>query len=560
MRLYQPDQYVTPSADSITGESPSDRNKTIGWVELGVFAVILIGVVVLHVVVLLHSGGLWRDEANTLNTSMLSSFSAFSDKMRFESYPVLWFLILRGWISLGFGETDLALRVLGLIIGLGIVGSLWLVGRNLEVRFPLVSLVLIALCPTILWGDTLRAYGLGVILILLTMGALWRAIEDPVPRKMLTSLVTAVLSVQCLYHNAFLLFALCVGGAAVGLYRRRWKLVLFPLGVGAVAALSVAPYYTIATKTAAWNVIVKMPMSLSWIIGKFGHAIDPADFFISWLWLFLILSAVVVFIRELCFSSRSPSEDHKEMMLFLLVTMLVGIVSYGTFIRILSYPTQVWYYLPLMAVLAVIVDKMTDVVCKKKTIARYMRVVSIAVVAAFVFAGSWNVAHERKTNIDLIAAKLGSIAEKDDLIVVFPFYCGVTFDRYYKGSTRWVTLPDMDDHAYHRYDLFKDRMMQNEPIRPVVEGMLRTLKEGNRVWLVGGLAFPRQGGTPGTIAPAPHSPYGWSEDAYQRTWSRQAGYALRMHGETLRQVRVPTDGEVNKFENVPLLVVQGWRL
>ncbi|MBN1545626.1 MAG: hypothetical protein JW902_03100, partial [Syntrophaceae bacterium] len=394
---------------------------------------------------------------------------------------------------------------------------------------------------------------------LLAMGSLWRALEDPVPRKMLVSLVTAILSVQCLYHNAFLLFALCIGGAVVGLCGRRWRLVWFPLGVGAVAALSVVPYYAIATKTAVWNVIVKIPISLSWIISKFGHAIDPADLFIAWLWLFLILSTIVVLIRSRCFSSWSQSEDQKEMVLFLLVTMLVSIVSYGTFIRILSYPTQVWYYLPLMAVLAVIVDKMIDVVCKKKMIGRHMRVVCVAVVAAFVFTGSWNVAHERKTNIDLIAAKLELIAEKDDFIVVFPFYCGITFDRYYKGSTRWATLPDMDDHAYHRYDLFKDRMTQDEPIRPVVEGMLQTLKEGNRVWLVGGLAFSRRGEMPENIAPAPHSPYGWNEDAYQRAWSRQAAYALQMHGKTLRRVRIPIDGAVNKFEDVPLLVVEGWR-
>ncbi len=543
----------------MTGESPSDRNKTIGWVELGVFAVILIGVVALHVVVLLHSGGLWRDEVGTLNTGTLPTLSDVWSKMQFEGFPILWFLVLRGWISLGFGETDLALRVLGLIIGLGIAGSLWLVGRNLEVRFPLVSLVLIALCPTILWGDTLRAYGLGVILILLTMGALWRAIEDPVPRKMLTSLVIAVLSVQCLYHNAFLLFALCVGGAAVGLYRRRWKLVLFPLGVGAIAALSVVPYFVIVVETWTWNIVIQQPISIPQILSKFRQAVDPSDLFLWVLWSFLLLFAVFVFARALVSSSRGRTGERADLMLFLLVSMSVGIVSYGTFIRILSYPTQVWYYLPLMVVLAVIVDKMTDVVCKKKTIGRYMRVVSIAVVAAFVFAGSWNVAHERKTNIDLIAAKLGSIAEKDDFIVVFPFYYGVTFDRYYKGATRWVTLPDLGDHQFHRYDIFKDKMRQVDPIGPVVEEILQTLKRGNRVWWVGRLVFLRWGEVPADLPPAPHSPYGWDEYAYQKNWVRKAGYTLQSHAEMLRTVEVPAMGPVQPFEDISLFVVTGRR-
>ena len=391
------------------------------------------------------------------------------------------------------------------------------------------------------------------------MGFLWCALEDPVPLKMLISLVTAVLSVHCLYQNAFLLFALCMGGAAVGLYRRRWKLVLFPLGIGAIAALSVLPYYAIVTKTGAWNMVVKEPVSLPLIVSRFKDAIDPAGLFISWIWLVLCLLVIVVFIRTLAVASRVGSGGQKALILYLLVTMLVGVASYLVFIKILSYPTQAWYYLPLMAMIAVTMDKGVDAVCERYTGGRWVRIVCILVAGAFVFVDSWNTAHVRRTNMDLLAATVESIAKKDDFIVVFSFAFGISFDHYYKGATEWATLPDMDDHSVHRFDLFKERMMQEEPIKPVIDRMLQTLKAGNRVWLVGPLTFLRQGEKPAAIAPAPHSPHGWNGVLYHTMWSKQAVFALLSHGQTLRSVRMPAEGPVSGFETAPLLVAQGWR-
>jgi len=540
------------------GSAPCE-NRVAGRIEKVVFAVLLICAIVLHITVFMHSGGLWRDEVNTLNTSMISTFTEFWDKLQFESFPVLWFLILRTWVELGFGETDLALRALGLIIGIGVLGSLWLAGRKLNIRFPLVSFILIALCPTVFWGDSLRAYGLGILLILLAMAYMWRALLDPVPWKMLVSLITAVLSVQCLYHNSFLLLALCIAGASVGLYLRNWKLFVFPLVVGAISAISVLPYYITVSKARAWGMIIKVPIDLPRIFSVFRQAIDPSGLFISWVWYFLAMFAIVVFIWTLFAPSSNLTREKKALMLFLLISMAVSVVSYVTFIKVLSYPTQVWYYLPLMAILAIIIDKSIDVVCEKHTFCRFIRAASIAVITIFLFMSSWDAAQVRKTNMDIIAAKLESVSMKNDLIVVFSFVYGISFARYYKGKAMWVTLPEIEDHSVHRWDLYKKRMMQNEPVKPVIGRMLQTLKQGNRVWLTGPLTFLRKGEIPGDLAPAPQSPYGWDGYAYHVLWSRKTAFALQQHGQTVSHIPVPASYPVNKFENSPLLVVKGWR-
>ena len=296
-----------------------------------------------------------------------------------------------------------------------------------------------------------------------------------------------------------------------------------------------------------------------WFFYKFQKAIDPSGTLLTWVWAVLALLTVIMFIRLLVKSNQALSVKEKELALFLLTTMLISISAYFAFIKILSWPTQSWYYLPLMAVLIVIIDRGVEIICKISSPGRIIRIVCVLGIALFVFMDSWNTAHTRKTNMDVLAAKLEALSDKDDLIIVWPFYLGISFARYYKGPTEWMTLPEIADNSVQRYDMFKIKMMENEPIKPLLQKMVSTLQNGHRVWLVGGLNFLRPGEIPGVLPPAPNSPYGWSEDAYMITWSQEAAFALQTYGRTLEEISIPGVDPVNKFENVPLMVVQGWR-
>ncbi len=212
-----------------------------------------------------------------------------------------------------------------------------------------------------------------------------------------------------------------------------------------------------------------------------------------------------------------------------------------------------------MAVIIVIIDRGVDTICQISMTGRIIRIVCILGVAIFVFMDSWNAAHTRKTNMDVLAVKLEVLSAKDDLIVVWPFYLGISFARYYKGSSEWVTLPKIADNSVQRYDLFKLKMMETEPIKDVLQKMVRTLQNGHRVWFVGEVDFLSAGEMPGMLPPAPHSPYGWSGAVYQRVWSDTAAFTLQTHGQTFKAIEIPVVDPVNKFENVPLMVVQGWR-
>jgi len=539
--------------------APNDQ-KVIHWIEVGLAAVLLFVLSALHFIIYRHSGGLWRDEVNSVNYVTLSSVFDFGTKFQSDSFPILWFLLLRAWIFLGFGGSDLALRVLGLIVGLGSLVALWHAGRKLGSRLPVIALVLFAMSPIAFVGDSLRAYGLGVLLILLALSSMWSVIKNPTPRRMVVCAILVILSVQCLYNNSFLILAICMGAAAVGFYRRQWKLMAFPLGVGILAAATVLPYLWTFSKIYDGHIVTRVPIGLMEFFTNFKKAIDPSDTLLTWVWAALALLTLIIFIRVLVKSTQSFSVKEKELAIYLLTTMLISFMTYFAFIKILSWPTQSWYYLPIMAVLVVIIDRGIDGICKNGSLGRIIRIAFVLVIAPFLFKDSWNNAFTRKTNIDVLSAKLESLVDKDDLIVVTRFYYGVSFARYYQGAAAWVTLPEIADHSVHRYDLLKEKMMETEPIKPVLQKMINTLQNGHRVWLVGRLNTLSPGKIPRPLPPAPQSPYGWSENAYESSWLEMAAYTLQMHGQPPKVISIPVDTQANELENLPLMLVQDIRL
>jgi predicted membrane-bound mannosyltransferase len=87
-----------------------------------------------------------------------------------EGFPVFFFALVRVWSALGLGASDFTLRILGFVIGLGLLGGIWLNARLMGFRLPFISLGLLAANLTLVrWGDSLRAYGFGSLFILLTL-------------------------------------------------------------------------------------------------------------------------------------------------------------------------------------------------------------------------------------------------------------------------------------------------------------------------------------------------------------------------------------------------------
>jgi hypothetical protein len=137
------------------------------------------------------------------------------------------------------------------------------------------------------------------------------------------------------------------------------------------------------------------------------------------------------------------------------------------------------------------------------------------------------------TNVDLIAAKISGEVAPNDFLIVHPWYCGVTFKRYYKGAAPWTTLPPLEDYTLQRWDLFqaKRKMQTKDAIAPVLERIVLTLQSGNRLWFVG----------------------------KRDPSSAEVSQLLSVHSRLGPVVFDPSTNCINPFENLPAFVAAGWK-
>ncbi len=527
------------------------RGKWLAGVEWAL-ALGLVGVLLwVHAQNWLHAPQLWRDEISTLHISTAPTLAELWTRMEWESSPLLWPLTLRSWDALGLGASALSWRALALAVGVGVIASLFFALRRIAGTVPLLALLLVAANPSVIrFGDTLRAYGLGLLLATLLVVALWRLTLRVSRRETIVAALLAIASVQCLYHNAVVVFALCTACAAAWAARGRMREALVPLAIGGLAALSLLPYLGPLGRAREWNVVFRAPVDAAWLAGKLRETIEVGGAALSYLWLGLGLALLLACAYRN--GKSAPASDARAGAVFFAVAGVVGVVGYATFLIGVGYPTQTWYYLSLLGLAAVLIESGLHVTLGGTTPWRVARIAIFAVGVALVAKSLWWNQPMRLTNFDRVAATLEAEARPDDLIVVTPWYLGISFAHYYGGGTNWLTVPDLSDHALTRYDLVKEQMTRPDGIRRVADSVADTLKRRGRVWVLGDLPLI-DGNPPAPVPPvAPDSRLGWSESQYQFLWSRAVAHALQANATALTRVPIPDLGVIGPFENPPL--------
>jgi hypothetical protein len=529
-------------------------------------AVLVTGIaVVLHVLFALHAGALWRDEAGVVNLATMPTLSDVWNNLYFDSFPVFWPVILRVWTAVGLGS-DAGLRCLGLIIGLMILGTLWFNARVFRLRFPLFSVVLLGLSPTILiWCDSMRAWGLGAFWILLTMGLVWQVANSPSKWNVTLAAVCALAAVQSTYYNAVLLFAICVGGMAVTGLHRQWNRSLLIAGIGCVAAISLVPYLGIFQKGEEhYRILRAEEFGFSTFCQKIEEALSFGGGIGPWLWAVILVIALVNGISALLRPSAvsgSPIPSQRDLLLYSLSVLVIGVAGYFAFLHHLRFFTRPWYYAALLAIAGVALDALLSLLSLTNQ-GRRVRVVLAAAAVVSLFVPALVAARTRLTNLDLIARQLNQLTSDKDLVVINPWYCAIGFSRYYRGAAPWTGLPDVKDYRVHRYDVMREMMMnpnQTNVTAEVLGRMEATLKGGHQVWLVGGAEFLTTGGKPLILPAAPNSPWKWLADPYYQLWSEHTGILVQSHSAHYEWVKIPGSEHVYGLEHLPLIRIEGWR-
>ena len=108
--------------------APKNSSRT-GWLAAALLTFVIIG---LHGWLLFHAGAFCGDEVNVINLARTHSLP----EMTHDSFPILLPLLVSGWTAIGLAGSDMSLRLLGTLIGLGLIAALWLSAWN---RLPLAA-------------------------------------------------------------------------------------------------------------------------------------------------------------------------------------------------------------------------------------------------------------------------------------------------------------------------------------------------------------------------------------------------------------------------------------
>ncbi len=558
---------LSPKAPRITADPslPVTRDSSfLPSAERIILALALLVVASLHILNLLNAGSLWRDEVGDIVYAAMPSGHVWS-MLKYDNFPPLLLVLLHSWHGVGLGNSDFGYRIYGCLMGLCILGSLWLTARQLGARAPWVSLALFAACgSTIRYGDSIRPYGPGWLFMLLTFGLVWRVVLNPKIGRIVLAGLAALLSVQALYQNAFLLLGIGTAGMLVAARLRRWRAVLAVGGIGFVAAMSMVPYILGPIHAAQpWGIISRPGLDWSrisellWEVTTTNNSLPP----LLWLLALGVFTGVAwgTWRQATGVTGDSTGSLAREALLYAGCAAALGSGAYLVFLKLLGMCTTPWYYLLPLALIASAMDVAATVPLFTRPSWRAGRLAFLVLALAVVVPGSCNQAQTRMTNVDLFARTVAAQAAPEDFVVLSPWYYGISFHHYYRGTTPWETAPPLPDHSIHRYDLLMQQIASVDPMAPLLARMSETLRRGHRVWIVGNLAVLPDGIKLRALQPGPDPRIGWDEGRHTTFWKLQVGEFLCAHGKGVQEFVLPVQQQIFDFENVRLICVQGWQ-
>jgi hypothetical protein len=512
----------------------------------------LLGIVEPHGRVLLNAKGLWRDEANTVNLAQSGSFLDMLDRMAFDSSGLLWLSAVRLWGTLGL-RGDLALRTLGALVGIGILGALIWSARRFGLRTPILAVGFFCVGPhTVPCGDSLRSYGCGALFVLLTAGFVVDLSKRYTPGKLIAATLASIAAVHSAFPNAALVVALYGAGGLIAFrdFRLRELKALAVAAVGTGASLAI--YYPTAVRVSRWIAIVRHEVTWGEIGGGLEKTMGLSQPWSSTAAILVLVAAFAVAVAALLSTRRTGPQ--RQRVLFVLAAAVLALVGQLAYFRLLSYAPYPWHFLPFVG-LACLLGDVALAMWQTSTVWRILRLAGIVAYAIAVAPSALRAAEMRRTNMDTIAAALNKVVHKDDLVVVHPFYYGVSFSRYYAGQAPWTTFPPIADHSLHRWDLIKDKMQEIAPEQPVIDRVESTLRNGRRVWIVGYLILPSPWQARATARRlAPQENGRWDEFAYDRAGAAVLGQVPWENGARVRHWKIDHTVSVNEYENIRAVV------
>ncbi len=535
--------------------------------EIPVVLAAAITLIALHVLFLRHAGGLWRDEVNSVEIATMRNWHAIGMALGRDSFPAGYTALLRLWLELPWTGGVAGVRAFGLLAGLVVLLAITWSARVFGARTPWLALMLFGWnAVAIRATDSIRPYGLGAAAAVLAFTAVWRLIERPVWSRVAWAALAAIAAVQMLYPDALLVLGIVVAGVLVSL-RRGVGVAARVVAVGIAALVSLLlPYGRALSEAREWAPLVRFPFGYASMWQELSTAMASGSSLMVPVTLMLAAALVVRAAFPSGGSDVEAGREATDRRRYAAATVVISAAAVLLFLHATGFPTKPWYYVPMLALVAAALNAgFADASPRRgkaDPFAAWAPVLGVAIVAVMTWSGVSSAVRVRQTNLDLVARKLAADATVGDLILVNPWYVAVGFQHHYHGGATVMTLPTLQDLKIHRYDLMKQKLQEEAPIRDVLDSLEATLRAGRRVWLVGGLTSPPAGQEPPSLPPLVGEALARLDGpmyiSYLSAWATQAGALVARHAMVAQRVDIPVPDPVNPYENVFLLVESGW--
>jgi len=203
---------------------------------------------------LLGTRPLWFDEAFSLEVAKKTIPELWTYLHLNDTHPLGYYALLSVWVR-WFGTGLAVMRIPSLVLGMGVVGLTWAVGRRLA--SPAVGVVaagLVALHPyQIFSSNEMRMYALLGVVSLVSTWAVWRAVEAP---RRVWRWVAYGVSIALMGYTSYYAFLLVPAQAL-------WVLLVLPRREG-IVRLGTAAVVALACYAPWAPALVTLPSRLPW--------------------------------------------------------------------------------------------------------------------------------------------------------------------------------------------------------------------------------------------------------------------------------------------------------
>jgi hypothetical protein len=356
--------------------------------------------------------------------------------------------------------------------------------------------------------------------------------------------------VQCLYQSSWFVLAFCLGAWAVTLPQRQWKTAAGIGLIGVAAALSLLLDLGNLQRSSEWYGVTQGSGQFDAVLDALLELCRGGGPWMAVLWSALFamtLAAAMIMGRSLRSSAMSYGG----------VVLATGTAFFLGFMWFSSTSPRTWHFAVLLAPSALAIETVLTQI--PLAAVQWARLALAAVLVLVSIPLCREGVRQRQTNIDLIALKLKASAQPDDLIVVSPWYLGISLRRYL-DEKKWTSVPPLADYRFHRYDLLQEQMDSAHPIASLEERIRQTLRGGHALWVAGMFPVQSAGQPPPKVPPLYHVHIAQAEASYSYAWISQIAEMIRTNGCSIDPVLIPVPGNipVNEMEDISLRVIHGW--